>query len=93
MCKFESSQKDENRAQSDDCSRTYRKPNAFNCASQQLLFPGKKWRFMKRSSKRNCSKNFEKEEVQHDANDAYKLPQARNVCLNLCQHFLIWKCY
>jgi len=63
-----------------------------NCASQNLLFPGNKWRFMKRSSKRNCSKNVEKQEVRHDANDAYKLPQARNVCLNVCQHSLIWKC-
>jgi len=31
-CKFESSQKDENRAQSTDSLKAYRKPNAFKCS-------------------------------------------------------------
>ena len=81
-CKFESSQKDEN---SRMIPRKHRENLVLlSCASQNLLFPGKKWKFMKRSSKRSCSKNVEKEEVRHNADDAYKLPQARNVCLNLC---------
>jgi len=31
MCKFESSQKDESRAQSTDSWKNYRKPRTFNC--------------------------------------------------------------
>jgi len=33
MCKFESSQKDESRAQSADSLKAYRKPIAFNCCA------------------------------------------------------------
>jgi len=31
VCKFESWQEDESRAQSDDSSKEYRKPRALNC--------------------------------------------------------------
>jgi len=36
MCKFESSQKDENRAQSTDSLKAYRKPSGFNYTSKLM---------------------------------------------------------
>jgi len=39
MCEFESSQKDESKAQSADSAKAYRKPSAFNCIMwNQFLF-------------------------------------------------------
>jgi len=38
MCKFESSQKDESRAQSADSSKAYRKPRALNCIYDIYIF-------------------------------------------------------
>jgi len=43
MCKFESSQKDESRAQSADSSKAYRKPRAFNCSFIALHFQTEKY--------------------------------------------------
>ena len=37
MCKFESSQKDENRGQSDDCSKTHRKHIFFKLCFTEFI--------------------------------------------------------